>query len=91
MTDMSGYPTATSPANPSAYQWVEDLPASYHGGACGISFADGHSEIHRWLEDSTQPPLAPGVLMGGKGSGFTWPAPNSRDVAYMQDITVRPK
>jgi prepilin-type N-terminal cleavage/methylation domain-containing protein/prepilin-type processing-associated H-X9-DG protein len=25
-----------------------DLPASYHGGACGIAFADGHSEIHTW-------------------------------------------
>jgi prepilin-type N-terminal cleavage/methylation domain-containing protein/prepilin-type processing-associated H-X9-DG protein len=25
-----------------------DIPASYHGGACGISFADGHSEIHKW-------------------------------------------
>ncbi len=26
-----------------------DLPASYHNGACGFSFADGHSEIHKWL------------------------------------------
>ncbi|HEV2453852.1 MAG TPA: prepilin-type N-terminal cleavage/methylation domain-containing protein [Verrucomicrobiae bacterium] len=25
-----------------------DLPASYHDGACGIAFADGHSEIHMW-------------------------------------------
>jgi prepilin-type N-terminal cleavage/methylation domain-containing protein/prepilin-type processing-associated H-X9-DG protein len=25
-----------------------DLPASYHGGACGIAYADGHSEIHMW-------------------------------------------
>ena len=25
-----------------------DLPASYHGGACGIAFADGHSIIHTW-------------------------------------------
>jgi prepilin-type N-terminal cleavage/methylation domain-containing protein/prepilin-type processing-associated H-X9-DG protein len=28
-------------------QW-DDLPASSHGGACGFSFADGHSEIHKW-------------------------------------------
>jgi prepilin-type N-terminal cleavage/methylation domain-containing protein/prepilin-type processing-associated H-X9-DG protein len=28
---------------------IADTPASYHDGACGISFADGHSEIHRWL------------------------------------------
>ncbi|HZL78747.1 MAG TPA: prepilin-type N-terminal cleavage/methylation domain-containing protein [Candidatus Limnocylindrales bacterium] len=26
-----------------------DIPASYHNGACGFSFADGHSEIHRWV------------------------------------------
>ena len=25
-----------------------DLPASYHNGACGFAFADGHSEIHKW-------------------------------------------
>src|SRR4051812_8678196 len=32
--------------------WV-DLPASYHINACGFSFADGHSEIHRWKERTT--------------------------------------
>jgi prepilin-type N-terminal cleavage/methylation domain-containing protein/prepilin-type processing-associated H-X9-DG protein len=25
-----------------------DLPASYHSGAAGIAFVDGHSEIHKW-------------------------------------------
>ncbi len=25
-----------------------DIPASYHNGACGFSFADGHSEIKKW-------------------------------------------
>jgi prepilin-type N-terminal cleavage/methylation domain-containing protein/prepilin-type processing-associated H-X9-DG protein len=29
-------------------QYWNDLPASYHDGACGFSFADGHSEIHKW-------------------------------------------
>lgn len=36
-----------------AFQMMEpkwgDAPGSYHDGACGISFADGHSEIHKWL------------------------------------------
>jgi len=27
---------------------VEDRPAGYHAGACGMSFADGHSIIHKW-------------------------------------------
>ena len=25
-----------------------DLPASFHNGACGFSFADGHAEIKKW-------------------------------------------
>jgi len=28
-------------------QWG-DVPASYHNGACGFSFADGHAEIKKW-------------------------------------------
>jgi prepilin-type N-terminal cleavage/methylation domain-containing protein/prepilin-type processing-associated H-X9-DG protein len=37
-------------------EWV-DLPASYHGGACGFAFADGHSEIHKWRVDTTKQPV----------------------------------
>ena len=33
--------------NPHATSWI-DIPASYHNGACGFSFADGHAEIHKW-------------------------------------------
>ncbi len=28
--------------------FLRDVPASYHGGSGGLSFADGHSEIHKW-------------------------------------------
>jgi prepilin-type N-terminal cleavage/methylation domain-containing protein/prepilin-type processing-associated H-X9-DG protein len=30
-----------------------DMPASYHNGAAGYAFADGHSEIHKWLNPNT--------------------------------------
>jgi prepilin-type processing-associated H-X9-DG protein len=33
-----------------------DLPASYHDGAASFSFADGHSEHHRWQNASTKQP-----------------------------------
>jgi prepilin-type N-terminal cleavage/methylation domain-containing protein/prepilin-type processing-associated H-X9-DG protein len=33
-------------------QW-QDLPASYHNRACSFSFADGHSEIRKWLDPRT--------------------------------------
>jgi prepilin-type N-terminal cleavage/methylation domain-containing protein/prepilin-type processing-associated H-X9-DG protein len=26
-----------------------ELPGSQHGGACGITFADGHAVIHKWM------------------------------------------
>jgi prepilin-type N-terminal cleavage/methylation domain-containing protein len=27
-----------------------DVPGAYHKWSCGMSFADGHSEIHKWLD-----------------------------------------
>jgi prepilin-type processing-associated H-X9-DG protein len=37
-------------------QWG-DLPTSYHDGACGFSFADGHSETHKWLSATSRYPV----------------------------------
>ncbi|MGA4577322.1 type II secretion system protein [Limisphaera sp. VF-2] len=39
--------------NPAAANW-QDQPASYHNGACGFGFADGHSEIKRWLSRTSR-------------------------------------
>jgi prepilin-type processing-associated H-X9-DG protein len=39
--------------NPGASSW-QDIPASYHNGACGFSFADGHAEIRRWLSGTSK-------------------------------------
>ncbi len=30
-------------------EWI-DAPGSYHNGACGFAFSDGHSETHRWIQ-----------------------------------------
>jgi prepilin-type N-terminal cleavage/methylation domain-containing protein len=38
--------------NPNDFQ---DVPACYHNRAAGFNFADGHSEIHKWMS-STVPP-----------------------------------
>jgi len=32
--------------------WGND-PGNFHNGACGLSFVDGHSEIHRWMDPDT--------------------------------------
>ncbi|HEV8543210.1 MAG TPA: type II secretion system protein [Verrucomicrobiae bacterium] len=41
--------------NPSP-SWI-DLPASFHNGAGGFSYADGHSEIKKWLRPFTRQPV----------------------------------
>jgi prepilin-type N-terminal cleavage/methylation domain-containing protein/prepilin-type processing-associated H-X9-DG protein len=47
----------TSLVNPFPNPNIIDIPASYHGGAAGLSFADGHSEIHKWLSASLKKPI----------------------------------
>jgi len=44
----------TAMTNPD--QW-DDLPGSFHNGACPFNFADGHSELHKWLSAKTCPPV----------------------------------
>ena len=44
--------------NPDIREWI-DLPASYHAGAASISYADGHSALHRWVSPITRPPSLP--------------------------------
>jgi prepilin-type N-terminal cleavage/methylation domain-containing protein/prepilin-type processing-associated H-X9-DG protein len=38
-------------ADNASQTWV-DKPATYHNRACGFSFADGHSEIHKWRDSN---------------------------------------
>jgi Tfp pilus assembly protein PilE len=54
----------------------EDIPASYHGNACGFGFADGHSVTHKWLVGSTFVPV-----LKQQRNGF--PAPGSKDLQWM--------
>ena len=40
-----------------------NLPASYHaGGGANFSFADGHSEVHKWTHPGTKRPVVKGVV-----------------------------
>jgi len=46
---------------------VPDYPdcfAAYHDGAAGISFADGHAEIHRWIGPYRASNTAPQGILG---------------------------
>jgi len=41
--------------NPQAATAWTDQPATYHNGAAGFSFADGHSEVHKWSASLSTP------------------------------------
>jgi prepilin-type processing-associated H-X9-DG protein len=58
------HPCSSTP-NPSA--WV-DFPGKYHNGACGISFADGHAEVHKWLAPQCIPEVRTITISGGGGN-----------------------
>ncbi|HEY1787415.1 MAG TPA: prepilin-type N-terminal cleavage/methylation domain-containing protein [Verrucomicrobiae bacterium] len=40
--------STTIMASSTVNQFIE-LPGNQHGGACGMSFGDGHAEIHKWI------------------------------------------
>jgi prepilin-type N-terminal cleavage/methylation domain-containing protein/prepilin-type processing-associated H-X9-DG protein len=42
------------PASSQATIWI-DVPSKAHGNTCGLSFADGHAEIHKWLSPGNIP------------------------------------
>ena len=42
--------------------FLPDVPASYHGGSGGLSFADGHSEIHKWTAAWITQPIQPAPI-----------------------------
>ena len=46
-------------------QWV-DIPASYHNNACGLSFADGHAQIKKWMDNAVLAYGKPGGPTGNK-------------------------
>ena len=59
-----------------------DAPASYHGGACGLAFADGHSEIKKWKDGRS-------IVYGETYNAATF-NPVNRDVTWLQEHTSAP-
>ncbi|MGV3773939.1 MAG: type II secretion system protein [Verrucomicrobiales bacterium] len=61
--------------NPTAGNW-QDVPASFHNGACGFSFADGHAEVKKWQSATSKYPNV----------RFAAPATRGFDAAGRQDF-----
>jgi len=73
--DMNGYPNFAQTKLP-------DVPASYHNKACGFAFADGHSEIKKWTDPRTMPPVTKKGLPNVSQA-------NNKDVVWLWERTTR--
>jgi prepilin-type processing-associated H-X9-DG protein len=81
--DISAY---AAPGN----TYLIDFPAGNHNGAAGISFADGHVIIHKWLDPRTFSPSF--LIMPGMGSTMsTLQTPDDPDCFYLGPITSAPR
>jgi prepilin-type N-terminal cleavage/methylation domain-containing protein/prepilin-type processing-associated H-X9-DG protein len=69
---------------------IIDYPVSYHNGACGISFGDGHAEIHKWLGAAIKPPVIQGGASLGNGNSGAGLGDSVKDVAWLQQRTSAP-
>jgi prepilin-type N-terminal cleavage/methylation domain-containing protein/prepilin-type processing-associated H-X9-DG protein len=57
--------------------YIIDYPSSSHNGSGGLSFADGHAEIHKWLDPRTKLPVK------NQSMTLVVPSPNNRDMVFM--------
>jgi prepilin-type N-terminal cleavage/methylation domain-containing protein len=60
-----------------------DLAASYHAGSCGIGFADGHGEIHKWKDKGTLQPVT-------KSNNRAWSTAAPNDTLWFMERTTAP-
>jgi prepilin-type N-terminal cleavage/methylation domain-containing protein/prepilin-type processing-associated H-X9-DG protein len=74
-TNMAGW----DPLQPNAWV-IQDIPSNYHAGACGVAFADGHSEIHKWRDS---------VLNARWPFSYATSAKNSKDAYWIMEHATR--
>lgn len=71
----------TQPDNPG---FLQDVPSNRHADAGGFSFADGHSEIHRWYSAYINQPIQPTPINNYDMSG----QPGVQDVYWLDANAV---
>lgn len=81
----SAYAVRMDPTVLAGTRW-QDIPANYHCGGCGFSFADGHSEIKKWKDARTL--KLPTTYLTTYTDVFQ---PNNLDVAWVQERTSAKK
>jgi prepilin-type N-terminal cleavage/methylation domain-containing protein/prepilin-type processing-associated H-X9-DG protein len=60
-----------------------EVPSSYLGGGCGISFADGHAEVHKWTTSAFLVPVTYAKYPATGGVTYT----QNADMAWLAQHT----
>ena len=74
---------------PDIQEWI-DCPASYHNSAGGMSYADGHAQIHRWRDATVVSQWGPPTIQPGNPS-FTRLPPSQnppQDLNFLQQAST---
>lgn len=77
--------------SPNIQQWV-DCPASYHNGAGGLVFCDGHAQIHKWTDPVVLRTWS-ATITPGNTPAYTRISPAQTpptDLNYLQSISTVP-
>ncbi|KAF0172747.1 MAG: hypothetical protein FD161_3967 [Limisphaerales bacterium] len=78
-----GFYYTVAAASPAATQ-IGDWPASYHNQGGALSFADGHSENHKWVDVRTRP------VVSGTQLTYPTPSPNNEDMWWLSQRSTAP-
>jgi prepilin-type processing-associated H-X9-DG protein len=69
--------------DPTATSWI-DKPAVYHNNASGMSYADGHSEVHKWHDQNL-------INYRGPAETGVTAEPGVNDISWLGRLTSVPK
>ena len=75
------FAVAMNDGAPTASIHIIDYPASSHNRAGGMSFGDGHAEVHKWVDGRTIKPLTQ------KPMTLVVPSGGNRDMIFMSEHT----
>jgi prepilin-type N-terminal cleavage/methylation domain-containing protein/prepilin-type processing-associated H-X9-DG protein len=65
-------------------QWL-DCPSGRHGNATGFTFADGHAEIHKWLQSDVRKVQFQGAVVVPESFTSFIPKPGPADFAWCKN------
>lgn len=74
-------------ANGAGNNSFTELPGSLHANACGMVYADGHSEVHTWRGNITTQPFNPNLTSYIQNVGVGSDAASKNDLVWLAQHT----